>query len=597
LINGPQALTYTSFRIAVSQSSSLRKLDMTIWNFLRSVADSLLGSSSSSAPSKAQKKKQKKKSQSPKTGSKERVARKSSPPSEPMTTSVRAKDRSPQAKSVPKSAPPPSQPATEQAVVPGACTPFTAAVVDSAGIRCRCTPEIPDIDDADLFIDLGIDFGTRYTKVCFRDSDNNRTRIVTFDQGMANLGQALVPSQLALLEGGAILTGLTAQEWENSQWPVTKTLEFIKMRLAALDVPQDETTWLPAVKELDGTETIENLSAYFLSRLIARSRNWIQTTYPDLFKERSVAWVLKVGAPVEYWRGPAIDRFEYVLKLAWALSFTPLVRGADMVTLPQLSQCMGRVREWVKQNPEMDCSAKPEIAGAVWSHIRAAGSKEGFFVFFDVGEGTTEGASFRFYRDSGENKIAFYSGFVRPLGVAALTHQLSQELDISFKAAREKMLTWKGATHSRNDTSLHGSKTRRQLQRLVGTVVFRGCNLYQKIRPHMWEEEIGPKLGIFMGGGGGQIPFYRDAIVSTHADFNHQSADINPYDLRPMPVPKDLSMRNLGAGVFNRFAIAYGLSIADGEFPEFEFPSEEDAPSPRHNHSDPMDYDDTKDAC
>jgi len=113
----------------------------------------------------------------------------------------------------------------------------------------------------------------------------------------------------------------------------------------------------------------------------------------------------------------------------------------------------------------------------------------------------------------------------------------------------------------------------------------------------MWEEEIGPKLGIFMGGGGGQIPFYRDAIVSTHADFNHQSADINPYDLRPMPVPKDLSMRNLGAGVFNRFAIAYGLSIADGEFPEFEFPSEEDAPSPRHNHSDPMDYDDTKDAC
>ena len=52
------------------------------------------------------------------------------------------------------------------------------------------------------------------------------------------------------------------------------------------------------------------------------------------------------------------------------------------------------------------------------------------------------------------------------------------------------------------------------LQRLVGTVVFRGCNLYQKIRPHMWERKIGPKLGnfFFMGGGGGQIPFYRDAI-------------------------------------------------------------------------------------
>jgi hypothetical protein len=330
-----------------------------------------------------------------------------------------------------------------------------------------------------------------------------------------------------------------------------------------------------------------------LARLIARSRNWIQITNPDLFKNRQVVWVLKMGAPVEYWQGPAIDRFKQVLKLSWALSFTPLVKGGSMVTLPQLNQCMGHVRDWVQQHPKLDCSAKPEIGAAVWSHIQAVGSREGFFVFFDVGEGTVEGASFRFHRDEGESKIDFYSGFVKPLGVAALMQQLADKLDLDADTVRQHVLSWSAKSPNNVQTKILDSTTRHKLQQLVGHVVFGGYWLYRQVRPYMWKEEIGPQLDIFMGGGGGQIDFYEQAIKETHAVF-HKNVDIPPYRLLLVPKPTDLEMRNLSDRHFNRFAIAYGLSIQDGEFPEFYFPSDADKPNPPPNISRPDNYDDSR---
>lgn len=565
---------------------------MVIWNFLRFVANSLLGGPGLSSVPKG-----KGKTKASKTTSKKSSTDKDSASSDKETASVRTKAKTPAAKIVPPTPlTEPDQPKTQEFVI-GARSNFKSATIDDAGICSRCTPQIPENHDSDLFIDLGIDFGTRYTKVCFRDSDSNQTTIVTFDQGDACLEQALIPSQLAILDRGEILTGLTSHEWENNKWPIVKIIDFIKMRLAYLDLPQEGSSWPPHIEELDGPETIENLSAYFLSRLIVRSRNWIQFSYPDLFKNRSATWVLKVGAPVEYWQGPAISRFERVLKLAWALSFSPSVLGADMLTLPHLRKCVNHVREWVDQHPNLDCSAKPEIAAAVWSHIRAAGSREGFFVLFDVGEGTTEGASFRFYREAGENKISFYSGLVKPLGVASLTHQMKDELEINDEIVKRHLLTWSVDSQNGSYSRLSQSETRHRLQRLVASVVVDGCHLYRQVRPYMWKDEIGSKLGIFMGGGGGRIPFYRDAIVATHTDFGHQQASIKPYDLHPVPIPKDLSMRTLEPGVFDRFAIAYGLSIPDGVFPEFDFPDEGDAPSSPSTRPSPPDYADTKDLC
>jgi hypothetical protein len=568
---------------------------MSIWTLLRSIKESLLHSSTAPPQPSAPKTKTAKYAQVTPPKQATPQAPVSSHAATPTAAVKNDSSPAPQSKAIPKLAPLPPQPIATETFPPGVYTPFVGVEIDSKGIQCRCTPEIPDIDDDAIFIDIGIDFGTRYTKICFQNRDEKEPRVVTFDYGSPCLDQALILSQIAILERGEILTGLTSKEWENSQWPIKTKINFIKMYLAALDIPQSETDWPPNIKECDEPEKVENLAAYFLSRLIVRSRNWVKSTYPDLFKNRSATWSLQVGAPVEYWQGPAIDRFEYVLKLAWALSFTSLGREADLITLSQLNDCMVTIRDWVRQNPDLDCSAKPEIAGAVWSHIRATGSKEGFFILFDVGEGTIEGAAFRFFREDGEKKISFYSGFVKPLGVAALTHQLSQELGREYNVMRKQLLAFSSQDKTDQFPSIKVSQTRKRLQQLVGQVVMRGCGLYKKIHPYGWKEEVGPKLGIFVGGGGGQISFYRDAIMSTYVDFNHNRAGIKPYDLRSIPVPAKLTMSKLERNVFNRFAIAYGLSIPYGEFPEFDFPDASDIPPSRWEPVKPDNHEDGKD--
>lgn len=567
------------FDISLLNFLPLCEPTMSVWTFLASLLDGLSGNNSSSSISAPR--------SSPSTSARQADIPKQSLIVEPT---INAKIDLPEAEVLKLNYDiPQSEIRTDSESAPSAIDEL-----DGANICDHCMPAIPSSDDVDLFIDLGIDFGTGYTKVCFRDSDSNETSIATFDYGSVKLEQALISSKIAILEDDLILTGLTSYEWKISPWPVKVNIDFIKMRLAYLDLPRDNSQWPPSIDLLDSPTTIENLSAYFLSRVIVRSRHWIQTHYPELFKNRKVGWILNVGAPVEYWHGPAIDRFKYVLKLAWALSFSPISEKGKMLTLPQLNECMKYTREWIKENPELDCFAKPEIAAAVWAHIRAIGSQEGFFVFFDVGEGTTEGASFRFHRDRGENEIIFYSGFVRPLGVATLSQQLEDELDLDQSSIQKALKHW----HlSDSDTSrILGSQRRKYFQQAVARVIVKGFKDYRVTCPYLWRGEINSILPTFLGGGGSRLQFFKHGIESTYLDFGHDRSipDLPPYQTTNVPIPSDLELRGLSSADFNRFSVAYGLSIEEGKFPEFNFPSDDDFPKPRPRN-DRTDHGDMKD--
>jgi HPt (histidine-containing phosphotransfer) domain-containing protein len=114
-------------------------------------------------------------------------------------------------------------------------------------------PQLPSAQDFTLEINLGIDFGTGFTKVCFRDLASDRSEIVTFTEtDEADLEQALLCTKVAILNDGTLLTGLTAAEWSQNQKPIQKTIEFIKMRLAHLDLPEESEWRLDQVPELQG---------------------------------------------------------------------------------------------------------------------------------------------------------------------------------------------------------------------------------------------------------------------------------------------------------------------------------------------------------
>ena len=460
-------------------------------------------------------------------------------------------------------------------------------------------PNLPTTDECDREIVLGIDFGTGFTKVCFWDVGSNQAEIVTFAAYTAEestLEQALIPTKLAILSDDTLLTGLTMSEWENSTHVIKRSVDFIKMRLADIDMPAADSWRLEQVIELNEPDTVESICAYYLSQVITRAQAWIEENRPDLFENQTVHWSVNIGVPAAYCDSPALVRFHRVLSIAWVLSYSPL--ESVKLTLPKLQQLSTHIRDWMDTNvnlDSLDCITTPEISAAAWSFLSSQAAQDGFYTLFDIGDGTLDGAAFRFWRDEGTRRLDIYETEVKPLGVSALVKQAADELDKSFESVRQSL-------SSPNDLNfqqqIQGSKSRKRVQKLVASVVFDGNKKHHISRRALAKDEIGTKLRVLVGGGGSNIPFFQNTIESTYGDFNHKNIGIPPYQLKEIPAPENLAINGLEPQEFGRFTVAYGLCMLAYEDPTLmRLPSQvakDEAPI-RAEYSQPESYEDTRD--
>ncbi|MGK7913140.1 MAG: hypothetical protein AB4050_16935 [Synechococcus sp.] len=423
-----------------------------------------------------------------------------------------------------------------------------------------------DVDVLDL--NIGIDFGTQFTKACFRDVAQERSEIVSFEKNACDLESGMLTSKVGILNDGTLIAGVTEKEWQSYQSDIGQPVEYIKMRLAYLDTPDTLDGWeLESIPELEDPEVIENICAYFLSQVICRTQEWIVSNKKDLIVNQKLYWTANVGVPVEYRDSNAKERFEKVLSLAWLLSNEA---KTDRMRLDNLKERMIFLRKKLQETKGIDCHAVPEIAAEVWSFINSRQVDDGFYILFDIGDGTLDGNAFYYWRDEGEPRVDFYKAIVKPLGVAAFIQQLQDELKHSENAYRHLLF----GDSNRIPIRVSSSQSFKRIQQLVAQVVFRGVKEYR--RHHKWESErdLKDRLKFFLGGGGSISNLYIDAVKSTHKDFNHQSSNIPVYQQVSIPFPDDLEVNGLSRDKFYRFAVAYGLSIPQGESAEVRLPSE-----------------------
>ncbi len=429
---------------------------------------------------------------------------------------------------------------------------------------------VNDIDDLEVIdLNLGIDFGTSFTKVCFRDTSQDQSEVITFlsPKELVDVEASMLLTQIDLLNDGKLLAGLNQAERQAYHDRIKVSFNFIKMRLADLDVkPELDGSWrLEHHQELDNPETVENLCAYYLCQVIQRSQNWIRNYRSDLLQGRRVQWSANVGVPVSYCDQPALlARFQKVLNLAWLLLDNPC---QEPVTLTNLNMRLKQLRSQLESYTS-DCHAIPEMSATAWSLLISGQAPDGFYVFFDVGDGTLDGCAFRYWRDEGEAKVDFYYGKVDPTGVTALAQRLMAELDYSERDIKRAIFSQR----VENLRVLQSCRSSRAIQSLVGTVVMKGSQEYERHLPFTQQADLKEKLRIYLAGGGSTSQFYKQSILSTYQD-NHQSnAGIPPYDLSLLPEPSDVWMGGLPSSEFHRFAVAYGLSIGAGQGPEVRLP-------------------------
>lgn len=418
-----------------------------------------------------------------------------------------------------------------------------------------------------LAINLGIDFGTSFTKVSFRDVGREESGIVTF--GGSTAKSAIIPSVVTVDSAGGLSLG--PPRIGTSTGAIVR---FLKMRLAEVSFPGR----LPVVCEIDlnDKEVVCALSSWFLATVVCRAQAWVLQQEADRVKGRNLQWSANVCVPVEHYDSPARDVFRGVLAVAWA--------WVEKDEIPARLDCLTTSYRETFQTIERqttDCHAIPEIAAAVQSFLTSREAMPGIYVYFDIGGGTVDGVAFNYVNIDGERKTNFYSGKVAPLGVAAIASRLDAE---DVEGVEKMLVKDRLKPDLREKLAPYGN----EIQQLVGNVIMTGKqkdgrnwqhnNIQDTSRPRktlarLKVSQMAPLI-VFVGGGGAGAVWYQRSILSTYEDFNHVNAGIPPYELTEVPKPADLEMKGLDDNDFRRFAIAYGLSVPYGEGPEIGLPSQ-----------------------
>jgi len=423
-------------------------------------------------------------------------------------------------------------------------------------------------------INLGIDFGTRFTKICIR-SDEVGTAVVDYDG--FGLDGALLPSVVILDEQQNLSIpnpGVTP--------PYKRSIAYLKMALAdrgSIGVGSEVNFPFSPTADI-----IKGLSAFFLAHTIDLAKQWALVAWKDHIGTRGVQWSANVGLPVEYVDSDVMPGFQEAIAAAWSWSESAIPAGTvDDIVRAYLSSS-------ARETPDMSyCQTYPEIAAAVMSFATSRSAAPGTYVYFDIGGGTVDGVIFNLRRHMGEVGIDFYSGHVASAGVDWVADEIRQRMEENEDYSCELETIKRILLH--NDSEKVDKAFRCYaitVSGLAGRVVYEGKrkdlrNWRQKniqefgasrrLR-NIWSDENVDPLKVFVGGGGSGSPFYQKAVAAAYDRLTLRNYGIPPFDLVQVPPPPDILMGSVDSEEYHRFLIAYGLSMPFGEGPDFRLPSQ-----------------------
>ena len=375
------------------------------------------------------------------------------------------------------------------------------------------------VDVDPLHVNLGIDFGTSYTKVCYRNLGSEQSGILTFGR------EPYLRSIVFVDKYQRLSTPIG-----NSDRGSKET--FLKMRIG------------------DSTQKamyVQALSSYYLAEIIRGAMGEFRRQETELAAGRQIIWSANIGVPVDYYDSPKLVIFREIFAIAWMWAVS---NGVPTTVQGAIEQYQIGQRE--VDLTATDCHAVPEIVAAVWSFVTSRAARPGIYTYFDVGGGTLDGVCFKYENNEGDRRIRCYSGKVASLGVSSLTRRTG---DVNI----ERVLT--AYKLPPPDVYKQLAKYEDEIQTLVGEIIITGKKKTGGFKGNFLVDSM-DLLPIFLGGGGASSAWYQMAINNTYGTRQHDRAGVPAYALKTVPIPSDLEMYGLAdSNVFPRFTVAYGLSV------------------------------------
>lgn len=395
-------------------------------------------------------------------------------------------------------------------------------------------------------INLGVDFGTSFTKVSYRILGRDIVGFVPFGASAPDGESTMTPSLVWIDTVGHLYSAFDKRPAEAVE------IRYFKMHLAGRGIGD------PYKPSLDlGIPVYRLISAFFLSKVLRKVKD--EVTKLENIPEDSVVWSGNIGIPIGYVESEAKPRFEEVARVAVDLCDTHRFDAA-----PTLDEVEREYRACLEKpsSASADYVVMSELEAEIIGLMCDPSTKDGIYALFDVGGGTVDGAAFHFKREKGEPRVNILTALVAPLGFAAAAAEAHREIAL---ACVEQAFR-----NGENELLLDTGSLKSSMHRHVSSVI-----VIAKRRSDInWKERM-EELPVFISGGGRHSAWHRASIEETYGCNQHGKAGIPVYSCRELPVPEEpgITVRYNGASDHGRYIVAYGLSIPNGTYaPPIGFP-------------------------
>jgi hypothetical protein len=420
----------------------------------------------------------------------------------------------------------------------------------------------------DRVVRLGIDYGTSFSKVVFRDygaPGGEKAYVMQYKGGFRT------PSAIGV-EGGEFILGAVPRENDGRTW-----YQSVKMRVAG-EIKRDYAKYyqgvLNALPEGFTAKQLATLTVWFL---ISEGKRAVLEHLKQSSKG-GAAIGFSLGMPMSFYDDRELkSAFLEIARVAWEIS--RVLSATERVSFSEASRALRvgyeivetqgdladyEIRDWVRTEAE----------AALWWPFQSPSVSDGRYAQIDVGAGTTNIAIFRIvpkHTPTGwvKAQLSFFGAVSPPVGMDAVDQALA---------------AWKGQPQG-DSLAMRGCE-RRLLQgrigeQLVADVVKELREKYRQTLVRAFKtKNLSPSERdgwhhhkVFFLGGGSEV----DTIVKQLAMSPLPGYEATTLGIALQEKPIDLFMANqksVSGNVLPHVAVAYGLSSLAAEIPNSETPRE-----------------------
>ena len=404
--------------------------------------------------------------------------------------------------------------------------PDVISDVDRSRFEANLRAGLAPRDDAgeELFVIVGLDFGTSSTKVIVR---------LPFEPGEPTIA---IPAPAPCRSGG------DPYLWQTVLWvkgdgafvpwpePGADVLGALKQGL----IQGRGDTAIPTSGVLDITRTDAGVA--YLSFIIRYVRGWLRVNRPDYFRGRRPVWFVNVGMPTaSYDDAQLFKSYRRIAAAALQLAKIDSPVSVEAVKLFLDDPHVVEAADSDHAAEALGVAVFPEAAAEMTGFAKSARNAPGLYLLVDVGAMTLDVCMFRLNQHvSQADRYAFMAADVRPLGVDSLHWFLAE-----------------GKTES---------GFIEQCRSTLNSVVWET----KRIRdPHAETWKPGNDVPVFLAGGGAANRLHQDVVesVGTWLKRDVRNEGIRPLDL---PVPKTIDLPE-PLPDFGRMVVAWGSSYPPTE--------------------------------